>query len=319
VAEILARGGADAGAIAEGRVFCGRRRVKSAAEPVREGDEIIVWDAPRVSHSRPPDLVVERHDDLVFVVKPSGIPTIPDHAGAAHSLLARAAKELGMDPSRLHPTSRLDREVSGVVLFALSPAAAARLKEARAQGRYVRRYVALASCVLEPESGVWDAPIGRAGNPRHRKAFGRDAAPAKSLYRTVAHAGETVLLALAPVTGRTHQLRVHAGYAGAPLLGDRVYGGAPRVTLPTGRVIALGRVMLHAARVVVPRASSLRASGARDASSSLRASGARDVSSTEPVAFEAPVPEEMRGVWTALGGASEAWDTAIRCELSGGS
>ena len=62
------------------------------------------------------------------------------------------------------------------------------------------------------------------------------------------------LLAVEPQTGRTHQIRVHASHAGAPLLGDRDYGGAARVTLAGGRTVALARIALHAARVSVPDA-----------------------------------------------------------------
>ena len=195
--------------------------------------------------------VILREDDLVAVDKPAGMPTIADHGGAAHALVAATARALGIDPARLHPTSRLDRGVSGVVVFALTKAAAERLARARGEGAYERRYVAIAASAPAPASGTWDAPIGRARDPRLRTVRGRDPIAAATRYGVCAHApGGAAMLAVAPVTGRTHQIRVHASHAGAPLLGDRDYGGPARVTLPTrpGARAAPGRASRGARR-----------------------------------------------------------------------
>jgi 23S rRNA pseudouridine955/2504/2580 synthase/23S rRNA pseudouridine1911/1915/1917 synthase len=99
------------------------------------------------------------------------------------------------------------------------------------------------------------------------------------------------LLALAPFTGRTHQLRVHASHAGAPLLGDRVYGGPVRLTRPNGSVLPLSRIALHAARVVVPDARG------------------------EPFEVRAPIPDALESWWLSLGGEASAWDTAVSCPV----
>jgi 23S rRNA-/tRNA-specific pseudouridylate synthase len=247
--------------------------------------------------------------------KPAGIPTVPDHGGSAHALVALAAKASGRKAEELYVTSRLDREVSGVVVFATSAEAEARLRRAREEGRYSRRYVALAGGTLinvddidqghqsgqsnqgdQPNQGdqrvrIWDAPIGLGKDARHRAAFGPDAKEAQTHWAVVARAGGYAMLAVEPQTGRTHQIRVHASHAGAPLLGDRDYGGATRVTLPDGRVVALARIALHAARVIVPGAGG------------------------EPLVAEAPIPDVLTRAWSALGGVAEAWDTAVSCEL----
>ncbi len=289
VGEILLRAGADASAVREGRVFVGRRRVK------REDERLATDDVVDVAEPRGPGpevRVLLRTDDLVAVDKPAGVPTIADHGGGAHALVAVTARALGLDPSALHPTSRLDRDVSGVVVLALTAGAATRLAGARARGSYARRYVAIAARTPEPRAGTWSDPIGRAADPRHRAVDGRDAVAASTRYATcAAAAGGEALLALAPVTGRTHQIRVHAAHAGAPLIGDRVYGGPARVTLPGGRVLQPRRVALHAARVTVPDAS-----------------GA-------PLSIEAPVPDELRSLWAALGGAAGDWEVATSCAV----
>jgi 23S rRNA-/tRNA-specific pseudouridylate synthase len=280
---IVTRAGGDASAIDEGRVFVGRRRAKSAEEPVAVGEEVVIAPARDATVAR----ILAHQDDLVAADKPAGMPTIADQSGAAHTLAAAVARAIGVDPGRLHATSRLDRDVSGVVVFALSPEAGERLRLAREAGAYTRRYVAIASHRPTPDTGVWDTPIGRAQDPRKRAPDGRDATDARSRFATVAQTPQGALLALTPLTGRTHQLRVHASHAGAPLLGDRAYGGPTRVTLPAGRVIALRRIALHAARVTVPGSG-----------------GAHLI-------VDAPVPDELVSLWEALGGTAAAWQAAI--------
>ena len=292
IREVLTRARADAAALREGRVFVGRRRVRSDRERVAVGDLVTVAP-PRASADALGSVTVLAHrDDLVGVVKPAGIPTIPDHSGAAHSLLAVVAQMLGVATARLHPTSRLDRDVSGVVIFALTNEAGERLRRARAEGRYERRYVALAQRAPAPERGTWTAPIGRGRDPKLREAGGRDPIPATTLFAVVGVAPiGTCMLALSPVTGRTHQIRVHAAHAGAPLLGDRTYGGPSRLTLASGRVLEPRRIALHAARVIVPLAN-----------------GA-------PMILSAPVPPELSSLWSDLGGEEATWDVSLTCDL----
>ncbi len=292
VLDIVRRARGDDRAIADGRVFVGRRRATSEKDLVTPGDEVTI---NAEVEEPPPARIITQNDDLVAVDKPAGMPTIPDQEGASHTLVASVARALGLAPSALHATSRLDRDVSGVVFFSTHPDAAARLRRARDEGRYMRRYVGIAVRAPATEEGVWNAPIGRARDPRHRAVDGREATSARSLFRVVATAGPMVMLALAPITGRTHQLRVHASHAAAPLLGDRVYGGPSRLTVPTGpkagRVLPLVRIALHAARVVVPTPEG-------------------------DLTAMAPIPEELRVLWSELGGDAGAWDTALSCELS---
>jgi RluA family pseudouridine synthase len=282
--EVLARAGADGDAVRDGRVFIGVKRARSGDEAVRLGD--VVHVSTKGEETASVTLLAEA-EGLVAADKPAGMPTIPDQEGASTSLLASVARALGCAPSGLHPTSRLDRGVSGVVIFARSDAAAERLRVAREEGTYSRRYVAIAAALPSVGAGEWDAPIGRARDPRHRAVNGRDAVPAQSRFTVAGAAGPWALLALEPMTGRTHQLRVHAAHGGAPLLGDRVYGGPSRVTLASGRVLSFGRIALHAARVRVP--------------------------GTDGTLLEvnAPVPAELRDWWRAGGGDDATWQVAL--------
>lgn len=270
--DIVRRAGDEASAIAEGRVFLGRKRVTRGDLPVKRGDTVRI--GPRRAAIEPEILYEDA--SLVACAKPAGLPTVPDHAGAAHSLVSLVAAKV---KGELRVTSRLDRDVSGVVVFARDAAAEEGLRTARAEGRYRRRYVALASGALG-ERGTWTAPIGRANDPRLRKAHGADAKASTTHWERVASAAEVALLAVDPVTGRTHQIRVHASDAGAALLGDRDYGGPTRIVRPNGTVLALSRIALHCARVVLPG-----------------------------LTCEAAVPPDLAAMWSGDPG---AWDEAIR-------
>jgi RluA family pseudouridine synthase len=284
VGAIVARAGGDEAAIAEGRVFVGRRRAMRDADTVAEGDEVVV--APRELERASKVTILAQDDDIVVADKPAGIPTIPDQRGAAHSLIALVAAAIELPADFLHPSSRLDRDVSGVVVFAHTVRGTEKLANARANAGYRRRYVAIASKVPTPDAGLWNANIGRAADPKLRRVDGRDAVDARTRYAVVARAGDAALLAVSPETGRTHQIRVHASHAGAPLLGDRAYGGARSTTLPNGRVLALDRIALHCARVeVLGRV------------------------------FVSPAPPDLTALWQALGGDAGAWDTAASCPL----
>ena len=290
VREVLARANADPEAVREGRVFVGPRRVRRDDEPVGDGDVVDV--SPPLPATDEPVRVLARTDELFAVDKPAGVPTIADHAGASHSLLARSARALGVDDFALHPTSRLDRDVSGVVLFARTAAAALRLAQARVEGTYHRRYVAVSGRAPQSPRGTWNGPIGRARDPRLRAVGGRDATAAVTHYAVCSLApGGAALLGVTPVTGRTHQIRVHAAHAGAPLVGDRAYGGVARLTLASGRVVEARRFALHAARVVVPDGHG------------------------GSLVLTAPIPAELADVWSSLGGDPGAWEVATSCAV----
>jgi 23S rRNA-/tRNA-specific pseudouridylate synthase len=296
-------------ALAEGRVFVGRRRARGLEEPVRAGEELLLHPA-RARAVLPTPFVLLHERGLLAVHKPAGIPTIADARGGEHSLAAEASRAIGVEESALHATSRLDRDVSGVVIFALNQDAAHALAEARSAGRYERRYVALARGVL-PDAGRWSWPIARAKDARYRRVVEApvpkdDAIDADTRFRVVRRAprganGESLLLAVAPITGRTHQIRVHAAFAGAPLLGDAPYGGERRLVSARGSVRKLERIALHCARVRV----TLGALGA----------GAQHGTTID---LRAPIPAELLDLARVLDldpGTGEALDEATTCEL----
>lgn len=279
LARVLALMGEVESAIAEGRVFLGRQRL-SAERELSVGDEITVHTARATTETAS---ILYQGEGIVVADKPASIPTISDHRGHEGTLVALVARELGVDPSSLHPTSRLDRGVSGVVVFATTEPARDRLVTARENGKYARRYVAITATTHLVDNGVWREPIGRhARDARLRAARGRDAVHAETRFKVVARTERAALLAITPITGRTHQIRVHASFAKAPLLGDVVYGGSARITSKTGAIRELDRIALHCAWVRL----------------------------LDEPPFASALPEELREAWRALGGTDDAWEWA---------
>lgn len=199
--------------------------------------------------------VLHESQHLLVVRKPSGLSTTAPRG--ADSLTERLERQ---QRQRLHPTSRLDAEVTGLVTYARTKLGIAALKDARERGAYHREYVALASARPDADEGAWDASI--AMHPRDRRlrvavpegGRGERLQTARTRWRVTETRAHATWLTLFPETGRTHQLRVHAAHAGLPLLGDHRYGGPKRVTLDDGRVVRAARVMLHCHRVRVPNA-----------------------------------------------------------------
>lgn len=202
-----------------------------------------------------PARVVYRDAHLLVLDKPVGIATTAPDDGPSLFALARA---LDPEAATLHPLSRLDTQVSGLVTFARTPHANACAIEARRLGTLRRAYLGLTLHPPAQASGDWRYAIGiDPRDPKHRRALAAEAQgegikAAHTRYQVHALAGPLAALALWPVTGRTHQLRVHASAAGSALAGDVAYGGDRRFTLPNGRVLSAGRVMLHCAAFCMP-------------------------------------------------------------------
>jgi 23S rRNA (cytosine1962-C5)-methyltransferase len=186
-------------------------------------------------------------DHIVVVDKPAGVPT---HAVDAldpypSDALRITQRQLGTPYLAMH--QRLDAETSGVLLFSARPDANPALAAAF-EGRDVRKtYLALTHGAPR-RPGMVDAPIVRDRGGRYRIAAPDDrrGQPARTRYRLLGRSGgapEVALLEVVPETGRSHQIRVHLAHAGAPVLGDPLYGPAQR---------AAPRLCLHAHELELP-------------------------------------------------------------------
>ena len=225
--------------------------------------------------------VLYQDDDIVVIDKPAGLVVhpAPGHSSGTlvNGLLHRLPQVAGVGgegrPGIVH---RLDRDTSGVMVAALSEAALRSLA-AQFAGRGVEKeYLALLEEIPPGPRGTVDRPIGR--HPVNRKKM---AVVERGGRRAVTHwrveeefACGFCLAGLRIETGRTHQIRVHMASIGAPVAGDAVYGGRRKGMWGE---LAVGRQMLHAARLVFDHPAS-----------------------GERLSFTAPLPEDMQRVLSRL-------------------
>lgn len=187
--------------------------------------------------------LLHRDASVLVLDKPAGI-AVHREAGAARSETLTDwldALRFGL-PRRPELAHRLDRETSGCLVLGRHPRALARLSSLFASNEVEKTYWAVVEGVPEASSGVIDLPLAE-----DARAFGRrrmrpdpNGKPASTRWDVLASQGGLSWLALTPLTGRTHQLRVHCAASGWAILGDTRYGGGA------------GPLMLHARRIVIP-------------------------------------------------------------------
>jgi 23S rRNA pseudouridine955/2504/2580 synthase len=198
-------------------------------------------------------LILHRDDDILVINKPSGLAVQGGTGTYEH--LDGMLDELRFGHSeRPRLVHRLDRDTSGVLVLARHPQAATRLAAAFRDRAMEKVYWAITVGVPTPRSGKIDKALAKAAGPSGRERVAVDAADAKravSLYRVIdSVAKQAALLELVPITGRTHQLRVHCAAIGTPILGDGKYGGAGAY-LPGADVS--NQLHLHARSLTLPR------------------------------------------------------------------
>ena len=196
-------------------------------------------DAPE-----PPDILYA-DTALIVAVKPAGLLSVPGRGEDKQDCLAHRVQAVHADALVVH---RLDMGTSGLLLFARGKAAQRRLSDAFAAREVDKRYVAVVAGRMAAQAGDIDLPliVDWPNRPRQRvdAAAGK---PSLTRYRVLAFddANDTTRVELEPVTGRSHQLRVHLCAIGHPIAGDALYA--------TPAVQALApRLLLHAQSLSVP-------------------------------------------------------------------
>ena len=221
--------------------------------------------------------IVFENEDLLVVNKPAGMVVHPSAGHSTgtlvHAALAHAPEMEGVG-GELRPgvVHRLDKDTSGLILLAKNDRTHRWLQDQFRQHKVQKTYLALVDGRPPTPTGRIEAPIGRDVRERRKMAVvtPRKGRQAISEYTTLEAFTAHTLLEIHPITGRTHQIRLHLAFLGCPVAGDTVYG-------KRHSSIPIERHFLHAARL------------------QLRLQG-----ETEPRTFEAPLPDELARVLEML-------------------
>jgi 23S rRNA pseudouridine955/2504/2580 synthase len=187
--------------------------------------------------------VIYKDEDIIALNKPPGIPVqggtkVRRHIDGLLSGLVRFGEEV---PKLVH---RLDRDTSGVLVLARNASAAGFLSKAFSERMHKKTYWAIVQGVPPQNRGQIELALEKAGKAGQEKVFAGFGRKAITRYQIIDRAGRDLSwLALYPVTGRTHQLRVHCHAIGHPIVGDRKYG---QVELEKSGVPNSNRLHLHA-------------------------------------------------------------------------
>jgi len=198
-----------------------------------------------------PRWIVEEDQDVVVVNKPGDIVCHPSKNGPWSSLVGACREYLALP--RVHMIYRLDRETSGVMVFAKHSEAASRLQTAVEGRRVGKTYIAILCGELSGRILV-EEPLGRdLSSPiaaRQTVVHGPEGRPAVTEFTPVRFGGGFTLALVLPRTGRQHQIRVHASHIGHPLVGDKLYGPNPLLFL---EFIEHGFTDSMAQKLILPR------------------------------------------------------------------
>lgn len=228
--------------------------------------------------------IIQQCDDLLVLNKPGLVVCHPSKHGPWSSLIGACREYLG--DATLHMPSRLDRETSGVMVFARTREMGSRLQKSVQLRQMHKCYVAILEGTLR--EAVWvDQPIGRADNSRVfiRQSVRPDGQTARTFFEPLEWRGGRTLARVRTETGRLHQIRVHASWLGHAVAGDKLYGPDEGLFL---EFIEQGFTSRLQAALPLARQA-------------LHASEMRFDLEDGPLEFRAPLAADMVEFWRSLG------------------
>lgn len=226
--------------------------VTSVRYNLGEDDEVTVQTLPVASFDDQTLPVVYEDEHVIVINKPAGVLTHAKGALTEEFSVAEFVRPRMNEPddtNRPGIVHRLDRATSGIIIAA-KDAETKKLLQKQFQDRKAHKtYIAVVKGTPKLAEAKIDLPIGR--NPKVPSSFRVDAKgkPAITTYKTLASNGAYSVVKLKPLTGRTHQLRVHLAYIGCPIVGDALYGGGKS---------PIGRMCLHAKELEITIPTSRR-------------------------------------------------------------
>ncbi len=269
--------------ICEDFAYDPRGRLLRSSHRVRGDEKVVVfrprWEEPAAPREVP---VLYQDEHLIAVDKPAGLPVHPT-ARYHQNTLTTVLGEI-FPGRRVVPCHRLDRETSGIVLTACTPAAERAIKTAFANRAVQKTYEALVHGVVPDESFVVDAPLALEGGEvsvrMTVRSVSRGGLPSLTRIRVLERMDGFTRVAAHPETGRQHQIRVHLAHAGFPIVGDKLYAHGSEVFLA---VLADGMTDALRSQLLLER-HALHAAGLRIA----------HPATGEELAIESPLPADLR-------------------------
>jgi 23S rRNA pseudouridine1911/1915/1917 synthase len=232
-------------AIDAGRVLVNGRRVLPE-QPLAAGDELEFHRPPWQEPAAPESFEVAFEDEHVLVViKPAGLQVLPAGPFSARTLLA-LVRDSDASRAEAAPAHRLGRGTSGLIAFGKSAIGRSSLTRQLRELTLGKTYVAWVEGARLPDSFAARQPIARVPHgPLAIHVAAQHGRPSLTRVRVLRRVGERTLVAAQPITGRPDQIRIHLAAAGAPIVGDPLFGpgGVPISDVPPGT----GGYLLHAA------------------------------------------------------------------------
>lgn len=222
---------------------------------VQPGDVVTVTllePEPEYPAEDGPLAIVYEDPHILVVDKPAGMlihPSAHKNTGTLANLVLGHYRRTGQ-ARVFHPVTRLDRDTFGLVLLGKNSHIHQRLSAIAREGRLTKVYHGLVYGHMAPEAGSIEAPIARRPLPSLLRYVEASGQPSVTQYRTLAAGPDRSLLELRPITGRTHQLRVHCAHRGCPILGDPQYGTLESLAL--SRLLGLTTQQLCAKHLRFP-------------------------------------------------------------------
>jgi pseudouridine synthase, rluA family len=213
--------------IKAGHIAVNGTPAKNARQEITAADHIAISTPDHTDFSKHDLPIVYIDDDVIVINKPAGVLTHSKGALNDEFTVAdffRRYTTVGLDTNRPGIVHRLDRDTSGLIIGARTPESFDLLKSQFASRKTKKDYIAIVDGSPKQQHAKIDIQIGR--NPSAPSTFRADSKGKSAItdYRVLDQGDDKSLVALHPLTGRTHQLRVHMQYLGTPITGDRVYG-----------------------------------------------------------------------------------------------